>query len=57
MDFEKLNKTNCLISNIQNNDKVLIGGSCQSKLDLGVTADIDNFEDFFFKSRKKCNKL
>ncbi len=54
MDFEKLNKTNCRISNIQNNDKVLIGGSCQSKLDLGVTADIDNFADFFSKVKKNA---
>lgn len=47
MDFEKLNETNCHISNIQNNDKVLIGGSCFGKLDLEITADIDSFEVFF----------
>lgn len=47
MNFEKLNETNCRISDIQNNDKILIGGSFLGKLDLAVTADTDNFENFF----------
>lgn len=47
MNFEKLNETNCRISNIQNNDKILIGGSFYGKLDLAVTADTDYFENFF----------
>lgn len=54
MDFEKLNETNCRISNIQNNDKVLIGGSCLGKLDLKITADIDSFEVFFQKVKKNA---
>lgn len=47
MNFEKLNETNCRINDIQNNDKIPIGGSIFGKLDLAVTADIDNFETFF----------
>ena len=47
MNFEKLNETNCRIDNIQNNDKILIGGSFMGKFDLSVTADLDKFEDFF----------
>jgi len=47
MNFEKLNETNCRIGNIQNNDKILIGGSFPGKLDLAVTVDIDEFEHFF----------
>lgn len=47
MNFEKLNETNCRISDIQNNDKILIGGSFMGKLDLSVIADTDNFEKFF----------
>lgn len=57
MDFEKLNETNCRISNIQNNDKVLIGGSFSGKLDLEVTTDIDSFEDFFQKVEKTQQTL
>ncbi len=47
MNFEKLNETNCRFSDIQNNDKILIGGSFLGKLDLAVTADLDKFERFF----------
>ena len=54
MDFEKLNETNCRISNIQNNDKILIGGYFNGKLDLGVMADIDSFEDLFQKVEKNA---
>lgn len=49
MNFEKLNQTNCRISDIQNNDKILIGGSFLGKFDLAVTADLDKFEHFFQK--------
>ncbi len=54
MNFEKLNETNCRISNIQNNDKVLIGGSFFGKLDLAVTVDTDNFEKFFSTVEKNA---
>lgn len=57
MNFEKLNETNCRISNIQNNDKILIGGSFFGKLDLAVTADIDNFENFFKTVEKNASNF
>ena len=47
MNFEKLNEISCRIDNIQNNDKILIGGSFYGKLDLAVTTDTENFEHFF----------
>lgn len=47
MNFEKLNDTSCRIDNIQNNDRVLIGGTYPGRLDIEVIADIDKFEDFF----------
>lgn len=37
MNFEKLNETNCRIGDIQNNDKIPIGGSFYGKLDLWET--------------------
>lgn len=52
MNFEKLNETNCRIGDIQNNDKIPIGGSFYGKLDLAVTADIDSFETFFVTVEK-----
>ena len=53
MNFEKINKTNCRIDNIQNNDNILIGGSSFDLLNLIVVADIEHFEDFFQKVEKK----
>ncbi len=47
MLFEKLNETNCRICDIKENDKVPIGGSFPSKLDLLVTVDTDKFKDLF----------
>ena len=47
MNFEKLNETNCRMSDIQNDDKILIGGSFPGRLDLAVKADINQFKDFF----------
>ena len=54
MDFEKLNETNCRISNIKNNDRVLIGGSFFGKLDLAVIADTDNFAKLFQTAAKNA---
>lgn len=54
MDFEKLNETNCRISNIKNNDRILIGGSFYGKLDLAVIADTDNFAKLFQTAAKNA---
>ena len=54
MDFEQLNERSCRIDNIKNNDIVLIGGSSLGKLDVGVIADIEYFEDFFQKVEKNA---
>lgn len=54
MNFEKLNETNCRIGDIQNNDKIPIGGSFYGRLDLAVTADIDSFETFFVTVEKNA---
>lgn len=55
MNIEKLNEVSCRINNIQNNDRILIGGSFYGKLDLAVAADTENFEHFF-KLLKKMQK-
>ena len=57
MNFEKLNETNCRISNIQNNDKILIGGSFFGKLDLTVTVDVTNFKNFFKTVEKNASSF
>ncbi len=57
MNFEKLNEANCRISDIRNNDKILVGGSFSGALDLAVTADIDNFEKFFKTVEKNASNF
>ena len=57
MDFEKLNETNCRISNIKNNDRILIGGSFYGKLNLAVIADTDNFAKLFQTAAKNAQNF
>lgn len=56
MNFEKLNDISCRIDNIQNNDKIPIGGSSFGKLNVEVIADIEKFEMFFQKVEKNAKK-
>lgn len=57
MNFEKIGETNCRIDDIQNQDKILIGGSFYGKMDLAVTADLEQFEDFFQKVEINAQKV
>lgn len=57
MHFEQLNKVSCRINDIQNNDKIPIGGTYLGKFDLIVTADIDKFEKFFQAVEKNADNF
>lgn len=57
MNFEKLNDVSCRIDDIQNNDKILIGGSYPGTFNLAVTADIDNFEALFQKTEENARRI
>lgn len=57
MDIEQLNETCCRIGNINDGDKIPIGGSFFGKFDLSLTADPNSFSLFFTKVKGNAENI